>query len=106
MIAKLGEVWLVDMGMAGKIRPSVVVLDDEISVERSLIVHVPITSQNRGSVLEVSLGHLRFLTPDSVANVQAIGSLPKTRFERKLGVLPAEDLERVKTAMRLAFGLG
>lgn len=105
MNPKLGEVWMVDMGMAGKIRPTVVVLDDQVPVERSIVVHVPITSQNRGSELEVSLGHLRFLTPESVANVQGIGSLPRTRFERKLGVLPPADLERIRHAMRRAFGL-
>ncbi len=105
MTPKLGEVWMVDMGMIGKTRPAVVVLDDLLPVERAIIVHVPITSQNRGSVLEVSLGHLRFLTPESVANVQGIGSLPKTRFERKLGVLPAADLERIHEALRQAFRL-
>ncbi|MCX6858150.1 MAG: type II toxin-antitoxin system PemK/MazF family toxin [Verrucomicrobia bacterium] len=105
MNPKLGEVWMVDMGMVGKIRPAVVVLDDLLTLERAIIVHVPITSQNRGTELEVPLGHLRFLTPESVANVQAIGSLPKTRFERKLGVLPAADLEKVRQAMRVAFGL-
>jgi mRNA interferase MazF len=105
VIPKLGEVWMVDMGMAGKVRPAVVVLDDRVEVERVLIVYVPVTSQNRGTTLEVHLGHLRFLTPESTANVQAIGSLPKTRFERRLGVLPAADLEKVRHAMRTAFGL-
>ena len=105
MIPKLGEVWMVDMGIAGKVRPTVIVLDDTIGVERTLIVHIPITSQNRGTALEVPLGHLRFLTGDSVANIQAIGSLPKTRFERKMGVLPSADLAKIKQAMRLAFGL-
>ena len=38
MIPKLGEVWLVDMGIAGKVRPAVVVLDDRVEVERALIV--------------------------------------------------------------------
>ena len=105
MIPKLGEVWMVDMGIAGKVRPTVIVLDDAVSVGRTLIVHVPGTSQNRGTALDVPLGHLRFLTGDSVANIQAIGSLPKTRFERKMGVLPSADLAKIKEAMRLAFGL-
>jgi mRNA interferase MazF len=105
MIPKLGDVWMVDMGMAGKVRPAVVVLDDGVEVERALVVHVPVTSQNRGTVLEVPLGHLRFLTPDSTANIQGIGSLPKTRFERWLGTLPPADLDKIKNAMRIAFGL-
>jgi len=93
------------MGLAGKLRPVVVLLADGLSVERTLIVHVPITSQNRGSVLEVALGHLRFLSQESVANAQAIGSLPAARFERRLGALPPEDLDRVKQAVRIACGL-
>ncbi|MGH7951712.1 MAG: type II toxin-antitoxin system PemK/MazF family toxin, partial [Limisphaerales bacterium] len=71
-----GEVWLVDMGMAGKIRPAVVLIADNLNAPRSLIIHIPITRQNRGSELEVPLGHLPFLDPESVANAQAIGSLP------------------------------
>lgn len=106
MNPKFGEVWMVDMGITGKVRPAVVVLDDKVPVERAIVVHVPITSQNRGSALEIPLGHLRFLTPESVANVQGIGSLPKTRFERKLGTLPAADLKRIQAALRIAFGLG
>jgi mRNA interferase MazF len=102
---KHGEVWLADMGLAGKLRPVVVVLADGLAVERTLIVHVPITTQNRGSVLEVGLGHLSFLLPESVANAQAIGALPAARFERRLGVLPPEDLDRVKEAIRTACGL-
>ena len=96
---------MVDMGMAGKIRPAVVVLDDAVDVERSLVAHIPITSQNKGTALEVPLGHLWFLTTTSVANIQAISSLPKSRFERKMGVLPASDMAKIKEAMRLAFGL-
>ena len=96
---------MVDMGIAGKVRPAVIVLDDAVNVERSIIVHVPITSQNRGTALEVPLGHVRFLTGESVANIQAISSLPRTRFERKMGVLPSTDPAKIKEAMRLAFGL-
>ena len=105
MIAKLGDVWLVDMGIAGRIRPAVVVLDDRVEVERALIVHVPVTSQNCGTVSEVPLGHLRFLRHESTANIQGKGSLRKTRFERKLGGLPPDDLEKIRLAMRAAFGL-
>jgi mRNA-degrading endonuclease toxin of MazEF toxin-antitoxin module len=55
-----GEVWLVDMGMTAKTRPAVVLIADHLSAPRSLIIHIPITRQNRGSELEVPLGHLPF----------------------------------------------
>ncbi len=100
-----GEVWLADMGMAGKIRPVVVLLADEVDVPRTLVIHVPVTTQSRGSELEIPLGHLRFLDPKSVANVQAIGSLPRARFERRLGSVPESDLAAIKRAVVKACGL-
>lgn len=39
---------MVDMGITGKVRPAVVVLDDQVPVERAIIVHVLVTSQNAG----------------------------------------------------------
>jgi mRNA interferase MazF len=98
-----GEVWVADMGLAAKVRPVVVLLDDDLSVERTLIVHVPVTTQSRGGPLEVGIGDLPFVDRDSVANVQAIGSLPRVRFKRRLGVLRLDDLERIKQAIRLAL---
>jgi mRNA interferase MazF len=100
-----GEVWLVDMGMTAKTRPAVVLIADQLDAPRSLIIHIPITRQNRGSELEVPLGHLPFLDPESVANVQAIGSLPSVRFEKRLGVVPEADLKKVKAALLKACAL-
>ncbi len=105
MIPRHGEVWLVDMGMVAKTRPAIVIIADNLDAPRSLIIHIPITRQNRGSELEVPLGHLRHLDPESVANVQGIGSLPSVRFERRLGVLPASDLQAAKAALRKACAL-
>jgi mRNA interferase MazF len=105
MIPRHGEVWLVDMGMAAKIRPAVVLIADNLNAPRSLIIHIPITKQNRGSELEVPLGHLSFLDPESVANVQGIGSLPSVRFEKRLGVLPETDLKAVKAVLQKACAL-
>ena len=100
-----GEVWLVDMGMAAKIRPGIVLIADNLKAPRSLVIRIPITRQNRGSELEVPLGHLPYLDRESVANVQAIGSLPSVRFEKCLGVLPAADLNAVKSALVRACAL-
>jgi mRNA interferase MazF len=93
------------MGMTAKTRPAVVLIADAVETPRSLIIHVPITRQNRGSELEVPLGHLPFLDRESVANVQAIGSLPSVRFERRLGNLPEDDLKKIKAALLKACAL-
>jgi mRNA interferase MazF len=100
-----GEIWLVDMGMAAKVRPAIVLIADNIDAPRSLIIYIPITRQNRGSELEVPLGHLSFLDPESVANVQAIGSLPSIRFEKRLGLVLEVDLKRIKAALLKACAL-
>jgi mRNA interferase MazF len=100
-----GEVWLADMGMAAKTRPVVVLMADDLNAPRSLIIHVPITRQNRGSELEVPLGHLPFLETESVANVQAIGSLPCVRFEKRLGIVPETELKQIKAALLKACAL-
>jgi mRNA interferase MazF len=94
-----GEVWLMDMGMAAKTRPAVVLLAENLKAPRSLIIHIPITRQYRGSELEVPLGHLPFLDPESVANVQGIGSLPGIRFEKRLGLVPETELRTIKRAL-------
>lgn len=91
--------------MTAKTRPAVVLLADNLNAPRSLIIHIPITRQNRGSELEVPLGHLPFLDRESVANAQGIGALPSIRFEKRLGVLPATELKAIKAAVAKACAL-
>ena len=83
-----GEVWLADLGLAAKPRPIVIVSRYDPNPPRTLVIDVPLTTQNRLSSYEVALLKLRFLDRDSVANVQGIGSIPTVRLERKLGRLP------------------
>ena len=97
---KHGEVWLADLGLAGKTRPVVIVSRTDPDPPRALAIYVPITTQDRNSDYEVRIGHLRFLDDASVANVQGIASLPLVRLVKRLGVLPADDLARVKAAIQ------
>ena len=105
MNPKHGELWLADLGLAAKTRPVVIVSRDEADPPRRLYVYVPLTTQNRGSSYEVALSRYPTLRTESVVNVQGIGSLPAPRFLRKLGVLNAEDMERVQQALRLLLTL-
>jgi len=105
MTTKPGEVWLADLGIAGKVRPVVIVSREDSNPPRQLVLYVPLTTQDRGTAYEVAIGKLRFLDQVCVANVQGLGSLPISRLERRLGVLPAELLEEVRTALRQAMVL-
>ncbi|MDY6902120.1 MAG: type II toxin-antitoxin system PemK/MazF family toxin [Cyanobacteriota bacterium] len=63
------------------------------------------TTQNRGSLYEIELPLVRFLTQGSVANVQGIGSVPRARLERKLGDLPLQAMLEIKQALVFAMDL-
>jgi mRNA interferase MazF len=105
MNQKPGEVWLADLGLAGKTRPVVIVSREDSQAPRALLIYVPLTTQNRGSRYEVDVGRLPFLNELSVANVQGIASLPPQRFARKPGVLPSDVLSMIKEALAYAVGM-
>jgi mRNA interferase MazF len=101
-----GEIWLADLGLAAKTRPIVVVSRYDPDPPRALILYVPLTTQNRQSRYEVVLPQLPFLDSGSVVNVQGLGSLPRIRFERRLGKLPDEVMDKIKGALLFALDLG
>jgi hypothetical protein len=59
--ARPGEVWLVDFGLAAKVRPVVVLSVPQSADARSLVVVAPLTSQLRGLRGEVDIGKPRWL---------------------------------------------
>jgi mRNA interferase MazF len=100
-----GEVWLADLGLAAKTRPIVEVSRQDPNPPRSLVIYVPLTTQNRQSRYEVLLPRLPFLHQKSVANAQGLGSIPVVRLERKLGKLPAAMLAKIRSAIVFALDL-
>ena len=100
-----GEIWLADLGLTAKARPVVVVSRYDPNAPRALVVYVPLTTQNRGSLYEIALPKLNFLDRPSIANVQGIGSMPTVRLTRKLGKLPDSAMAQVKQALVFAFAL-
>ncbi|NJN87934.1 MAG: type II toxin-antitoxin system PemK/MazF family toxin [Leptolyngbyaceae cyanobacterium SL_7_1] len=105
MNPKLGEVWLVDLGLAAKMRPVVIVSRYDPTPPRALVLYIPVTTQNRGSCYEVELPTITFLKEGSVANVQGLGSVPVARLERRLGHLPDEAILEIKQALVFALDL-
>ncbi|WGV23770.1 type II toxin-antitoxin system PemK/MazF family toxin [Halotia branconii] len=105
MNSKLGEVWLVDLGLAAKVRPVIVVSRYDPAPPRALVLYVPVTTQNRDSKYEVELPVMSFLRQDSIANIQGLGSIPVVRLERKLGKLPDEAILKIKQALIFALDL-
>ncbi|MCA2619329.1 MAG: type II toxin-antitoxin system PemK/MazF family toxin [Microcystis aeruginosa Ma_QC_Ch_20071001_S25] len=102
---KPGEVWLVDLGLAAKTRPVVIVSRLDPNPPRALVLYIPITTQNRGTNYEVELSAVRFLRTGSVANIQGLGSISSVRLERKLGELTEENMRKIKQALLFALDL-
>ncbi|MCU0961660.1 MAG: type II toxin-antitoxin system PemK/MazF family toxin [Pirellulaceae bacterium] len=99
-----GEVWLVDLGLAAKIRPCLVV---SVSVlgpnDRALVTLVAHTTSPRGSSYEVAIP-VRFLKP-GVFDAQNLVTIPQAKLVRRLGGLSAEHLAQVENAIRRWLGL-
>jgi mRNA interferase MazF len=102
-ILQRGEVWLVDLGLAGKIRPALVLSVPYVDNERSLIALVPHTTSLRGSRFEVVLP-VSFLRPGAF-DAQGLMPVPPAKLMRMLGRLSDEELRKVETAVSAWLGL-
>lgn len=100
-----GEIYLVDLGVVGKVRPAVIVSREDPNSVRAVAICAPLTTQNRDSAYEVALGKLRFLEKESWVNVQGLMSLGHQELIRPLGRVSVLQLNQVKTALRFLLDL-
>lgn len=102
-IARRGEVWLVDLGMAGKVRPALVVNIPFTDEERALYCIVPHTTTVRGGRFEVDVP-MPFLKVGAF-DVQNTGPLAAVRLIRRLGVMNEKQFEQITAAIRVWMAL-
>jgi mRNA interferase MazF len=98
-----GEVWLVDLGMAAKVRPCLVVSIPYQDEDRVLVSIVPYTTSTRNSRFEVKT-EANFLRAGAF-DVQNLPTIPRAKFIRKLAQLSSNDLEKIESVIRLWLGL-
>ena len=98
-----GEVWLVDLGMAQKVRPALILSVPYQDTDRALIAIVSHTTALRGSQFEVSIT-VPFLKPGAFA-VQSLAAIPSKFAIRKLGSLTSEQIAAVEQSVRSWLGL-
>jgi mRNA interferase MazF len=98
-----GEVWLVDLGLAAKIRPCLVLSVPAGDADRSLVPVVPHTTSLRGSRFEIVVS-AKYLRPGGF-DVQGIVTIPTVRLIRLLGVLSFEQLKSVESGVCSWLGL-
>ena len=98
-----GEVWLVDLGMAAKVRPCLMLSTPVTEADRALVTLVPHTTSARGSRFEVPT-NIKFLRPGAF-DAQNLVTIPTVKLLRKLGRLSAEELQSVERMVRFWLGL-
>ena len=100
---KRGEVWLVDMGYAAKVRPALVLSGPVLDDERALPMVIPHPTSVRGTRFEIptSVGWLK----NGAFDVQGIGTYPTVKLMRKLGDLREELLGLVERRFVMLLAL-
>jgi mRNA interferase MazF len=101
--ANRGSVWIVDLGLAGKVRPCLVLSVPTDPQDRVLVTVVAHTTSVAGTRFEVKV-QASFLKP-GVFDAQQILTVPQAKLVRKLGDLTADQLTLVEEAVRRWLGL-
>ena len=98
-----GEVWLVDLGLAAKVRPALVVSIPAEDVDRALVTIVPHTTSARASRFEAA-AQAPFLRA-GVFDAQNLVTIPHAKLIRLLGKLSSTQLAVVERAIVIWLGL-
>jgi mRNA interferase MazF len=91
------EVWLVDLGLAAKVRPCLVLSVPPKESERAIITLVPHTTTLRGSRFDVAV-NVRFLKPGAF-DAQGLVTVPGDWLIRRVGILTPAQMVRIESAV-------
>ena len=97
-----GEVWLVDLGMAAKVRPCLVLSVPVLDTERALATAVAHTTSARGTRFEVAVRSPLLRT--GVFDAQNLITVPHAKYLRKLGTLTDNQVQTVESVVRSWLG--
>lgn len=99
MTTEPGQVYLVDLGMAAKTCPMLVVSRRDEGAPRALSICAPITTSTRDSRYEVAIGKPKFLHEDSFVNVQGLQAIQHHELKRVIGKLSEDKMADVRNAL-------
>lgn len=102
---KVGDVYMLDLGYQGKVRPIVIVSREDREAPRALAVFVPLTTEFRGSRYEVEMPRVPWLKLQSYANTQAMGSAEYHELTVLRGRFEKTAMEKVRDAIRWTLDL-
>ena len=102
-VAQRGEIWMIDLGMAAKPRPALLLSIAYQDHERAVVTYVPRTLSLRGTRFEVR-HEARGFEPGGF-DAQGLGGIPPVRLIRRLSALDGATLTKVENAVRRWLGL-
>jgi len=105
MTPKIGEVYIIDLGYEGKVRPVVVMSREDPDAPRALAIVVPLTSQFPESRYEVKMPRVPWLNLQSFANVQAMSSVEHHELTNRRGKFDAPVVKQIRDSIRWALEL-
>ena len=92
-----GEVWLIDFGMATKVRPALLLTDTPADDELDLVTVVLHTTALRGNQWELAMAK-PFLRAGAF-HLQQVQTVSTIKLERRLGILNEDEMGRVLDAL-------
>jgi mRNA interferase MazF len=101
--ADRGSVWIVDLGLAAKVRPCLVLSVSTDPQDRVLVTVIAHTTSLQGTRFEVNV-NAPFLKAGGF-DTQQVLTVPQVKLVRRLGDLTADQLALVEEAVRHWLGL-
>ncbi len=98
-----GDLWQVDLGDLGKVRPVLVVGIPFGENERTLCIVVPHTTSLRGTRFEVVVPHPAL--SGGAFDVQQTAAVQAVKFIQRLGTLRTDQMALVERALAQVLGL-
>jgi mRNA interferase MazF len=102
--ANPGEIWIVDLGMAAKVRPCLVLTSQPRGDELDVFTVVAHTTSLRGNRWEVPVPK-PFLDDEGAFDVQRIATVASAKLERKLGELTRTELDTILDQLAERLGI-
>jgi mRNA interferase MazF len=98
-----GEVWLADLD---KIRPVIVLTRDPMGSLLNSVIGAPVTSTVRGISTEVAVGPEDGVRIPSVANLDNVQLVARTRLVRRIGRARQQTMDELCRSLTNATGCG
>ena len=98
-----GEVWMIDFGMAAKVRPALLLTGEPADDELDLVTAVLHTTALRGNRWELNIPK-PFLKPGAF-HLQQVQTISTVKLERRLGALTIPEMDQVRNALKNRLGI-